>query len=429
MNLKEQLAALLKAMQETADAVKAEGREFSEEEAADFATKAAEAEALKARIDSIDKSQKMLDTLVNLGKSDNSAEPDLATRGAAGENIPLGDRFVKSEAYSRFAKAFPSGAGNGSVVAIDRVRVGSMNEWMAFRKAALLTTPQGFVPPLRWPTVDLVQAPALTLLDLISRGTTGGNFEYVQITAVNRGAAIVPEATSNSDNAALKPLSDITTQLADAKVFTYADGYEVTNQMLSDAPAFASYLNQELSYNLDAVMEDVLLNGSGTNGEPVGILHTSGVLEQNIASTAPMDLVRATRQGITRVLLQTGGTVTAILLSPEDAENIDLMQDGNQRFYGAGPFGTGPTTLWGRPVVTSEALDTGQFILGDFRQIALLDREGLSILAFNQHKDYAQRNLVYVRAEQRAAQVIWRPSRLVVGEVGAVTTPPEGGGE
>jgi HK97 family phage major capsid protein len=425
MNLKEQLAALLKAMQDTSAAVKAEGREFTDEEAAEFAAKAAEAEALKARIDSIDKSQKMLETLVNLGKSDEEAEPDLAAPGTK-DNVPLGDRFIKSEAYRQFQKSFPSGAGNGSMVSIDRVRVGSMKEWLAFRKANLITTDIGHIQPLRWPTVDLVQAPQLTLLDLISRGTTAGNFEYVQITAVNRGAAIVPEATSNTDNAALKPLSDITTQLADAKVFTYADGYEVTNQMLSDAPAFASYLNQELSYNLDSVVEDMLLNGTGTNGEPTGILHTTGVLQQTVASTDPIDVVKATRRGITQVLLQNGGTVTAILLSPEDAENIDLMQDGNERFYGNGPFGTGPTTLWGRPTVISEKLVSGQFILGDFRQVALLDREGLSILAFNQHKDYAQRNLVYVRAEQRAAQVIWRPSRLVVGEVG---TPAPGDDE
>jgi hypothetical protein len=35
-------------------------------------------------------------------------------------------------------------------------------------------------------------------------------------------------------------------------------------------------------------------------------------------------------------------------------------------------------------------------------------------MALNQHADYARRNLVYVRAELRAEQVIWKPNRLIV---------------
>src|SRR5690606_27085054 len=98
-------------------------------------------------------------------------------------------------------------------------------------------------------------------------------------TGVDRGAAVVPESVQAAEgenegewtDAGLKPLSDITTELADAKVFTYADGYEVTNQLLSDAPALASYLNNELSYSLDSIVEHYLLNGTGNNGQPKGI--------------------------------------------------------------------------------------------------------------------------------------------------------------
>jgi hypothetical protein len=108
-------------------------------------------------------------------------------------------------------------------------------------------------------------------------------------------------------------------------------------------------------------------------------------------------------------------------MAPEDDEAWDLMQDANDRFFGQGPFGQGPSTSWGRARALSERLTPGTVILGDWRQVALLDVEGLSILAFNQHKDYAQRNLVYVRAELRAEQVIWKPNRLIV-------VKPAGGG-
>ncbi|UOE45479.1 phage major capsid protein [Agromyces larvae] len=417
MNLKEKLAALQKELRDIQSKAAAEKRDFTDDELTEIETKAAEVSELKARLERIAKSEQALADLVELGKSDDSAEDvpeDLAS-------VPLGERFTKSGSYQTFQKQFPSGAiGAGTPVKIDSVRIGSMKDFFANRRnaKAVLTTDVARLQPIRVPTVDLVQRPKLTLLDLISRGQTGGSFEYVQITAVTRNAAIVPEATSADDDAALKPVSDLTTALADAKVFTYADGFDVTNSLLADAPAFASYLENELEYSLDSVVEDYLLNGTGADGQPKGVLHTSGVQSQAIASDAPMDLVKAARRGITKVTRLQGGTVTAVLLSPEDDEEIDLLQDGNERFYGQGPFGSGPQTLWGRPRAVSERLEKGQFILGDFRQIALLDREGLAVQAFNQHKDYAQRNLTYVRAELRAAQVIWKPAYLVVGEVG-----------
>lgn len=333
----------------------------------------------------------------------------------------FGESFIKSDAYERFRKAHPSGIGAGTPVDLGRVKVGTMDDYFIGRKATL-GSPIGQVQPIRMPTIDQVDRNRLTFLDLVSRGQTGGNFEYVQITGVTRNAAIVPEATGPTDSAALKPVSDMATNLADAKVYTYADGYDVTNQLLSDAPAFATYMNTELSYSLDNVIEDKLLNGAGTSGEPKGILTTTGVQQQEYALTtagvideaAAMAFVKGIRKAITKVTRLPGGTVDAIVMSPEMDEAIDLLQDGNQRFYGQGPFGAGPATLWGRPRVTSERLVDTTAILGDFKQVALLDREGLSINAFNQHKDYAQRNMVYVRAELRAAQVIWKPNRLVV---------------
>jgi HK97 family phage major capsid protein len=409
MNLKEQLEALQKELLGIQAKAKNEKRDFTDDELTEIEAKSAEITTLKTRLERIATSEKALADLVEHGKSDDVADenPDDF------KDVPLGERFMKSEPYKAFQKAHPSGVGQGTPINIGTVRIGSMKDFFVNRKA--LTSPDARIQTIRVPMVDLVDRPQLTLLDLISRGQTGGNFEYVQVTAVTRNAAIVPEAESGTDDDALKPVSEISTELADAKVYTYADGYDVTNQLLADAPAFATYMDQELRYSLDSVVEDKLLNGSGVSGEPKGILNTTGVQEQVISSADPMDFVRAVRRGITKVVRLQGGTVQAVLINPEDDEEIDLLQDGNERFYGQGPFGQGPATLWGRPRVVSEAIEPGTFILGDFRQIALLDREGLSVQAFNQHKDYAQRNMTYVRAELRAAQVIWKPSRLVVG--------------
>lgn len=436
MNLKAQRAAAIKAAQTIVDAAKADGnRPLTADETAEVEGKLAEARELKAKIDAAEKSRGLVDELAGLaldedddGEVDDAAGPagkSGRTGGGSGrggkgggEDVTLhtfGERFIKSAAFSGWKADNPGGVGRGTPISIGRVKVGTMGEYFG---AKALTFDQARTQPTRYPTMDMVERDRLTFLDLISKGQTDGDFDYVQIIDVTRNAAIVPEATSGTDAAALKPISDLTTAIADAKVYTYADGYDVTNKLLRNAPAFASYMDQELAYSLDDVIEDKLLNGTGLSGEPTGLFNLTGTLSREYALGASLlDQIKAIRRAIADVVRRPGGTVQAIVLNPEDDAEIDLLQDNQQRFYGQGPFGSGPGTLWGRPRVTSERVPAGTFVLGDFRQIALLDQEGLSVLAFNQHKDYAQRNMVYVRAELSAAQVFWRPARLcIVGE-------------
>ena len=430
MNLRAQRKALVAEARTIAEKAQSEGRDFNDDEVARIADIKSEVESLTERITKADQARDAVKGIVDTDDSDDDSTHAAQVVGgakAAGVTevrerpaapVTIGDAFTKSDAYQRFLKAHPSGLGNGSNIALDRVRVGGLDS--LGQKADLLGTGIAHLQPARYPTMDMIDRPRLTLLDIISRGSMAGAFEYVQITGVKRGAAIVDEATGAVDEAGndadpLKPISSFTTELADAKPFTYADGFEVTNQLLSDAPAFASWMNTELRYNLDNVIEDTLLNGSGTDGQPKGILNTTGVQEQGFVD----DMVTSIRKGITRVT-RVGGTVTAVLLSPEADEEFDLLKDANERYYGGGPFGTGPATVWGRPRIVSERLSGSKTaILGDFRTVALLDREGLSIEAFNQHKDFAQRNKVYVRGELRAGQVIWRPNRLATVQVAA----------
>lgn len=393
----------------------------SKKEASDAAKKAADSAAFLKSIEDSDD---------DIDDDDDDDGGDLVPAGGgkrgAGTKLKarsFGQRFIKSAEYEAFQKANPSGVGEGSPVDIGKVKVGSLDDWHSGRKA--LTSPQARIQNIRVPMVDMVDRDRLTFLDLISRGQTAGNFEYVQVIAVTRNAAVVPEATSGTDAAALKPVSELSTQLADAKVYTYADGYDVTNQLLADAPAFATYMDAELRYSLDAVVEDKLLNGTGINGQPKGIYNTTGVQSVEYAAQTvgvdglPTDatvkaFIRASRIGILKVIRVAGGNVDAIVLSPEMDAALDLLQDNDGRYYSGGPFGGGANTLFGRPRVTSEKLADTHAVLGDFKQVALLDREGLSVVAFNQHKDYAQRNMTYVRGELRAAQVIWKPARLVI---------------
>ena len=449
MNWKQLLAAAqtaAKSAQEIAAKASRESRALTDEEQTEFDGLLATAREKKAAAETARRSADDLAELDQLAKSagsgpdDDDEEDDENDRGSksggglvihdrreAADELDLGSAFVKSDAYKAYRKAFPDGHGKGTPVDLGRQKIADRGQ---FAKA--LTVGQAQVQPRRLPMVDQVDRDPLTLLDLISSGSTDGDFEYLQVIGVTRNARIVKDEILSGDPADdLKPLSEIQTQLADAKVYTYADGFEVTNKLLKNAPALASFMNAELRYSLNRAIAEKILGGSGTNGEPTGILNTTGVQAQTYVEAAPnsdgtvadetaMAFIKAARRAMGKVQ-RVGGAITAIGLSHEMEEAIDLLQDDNGRFFGQGPFGAGPGTLWGRPRVPIEQLAVGSSVLGDWRTVQLLDQGGLTVQVFNQHKDYAQRNLNYVRAEVDAAQVIWRPNRLCV--VSPTTTP------
>lgn len=415
--LREQYKTALDRMAEIADGAKAESREFTEAEITEIAELETTADDLDVKVKAADGAQAAVARLA--GKSSARPAPALSAvtdRQEAADAGDLGDAFVKSTAYRGFRENHPGGFGEGTPIQLERVKVGSLASLTRGFKAdgAPLQVSLEHAQNIRLPMVDLTTPMPLTILDLISHGTIGGQgFEYLQITSVTRNAALVADEILPGDST-VKPTSTMGTNLATAHAYTYADGYTVTNQMLADAPALASYLNSQLKYGVNAVVEDKILNGSGSGGNPTGILATSGVQAQAFDT----DMITTMRKAITK-LTKIGAPITAVLVSPEDDEAFDLLKDADGRYYGAGPWASGPGTIWGRQRVVSQRLTQGTAILGNFKTVSLMDREGLSVLAFNQHKDYAARNLVYVRAELRAAQAVFKPAELVVADLAA----------
>ena len=402
MQLKQEITKMKAAAKAIIDKAKNEGRDLTTDEQKDFDDCCTKAEALQQILDNAESNTKRLDGIL-AGDTTGLGEAEKNEDNLEGRD--LGQRFVSGLAYKAWHKTADT-LGTGGAIRIDKTRIGTMDDYFQAKAGNAIGTPIAHLQPTRMPAVDLVNRPAITLLDLISRGSTKGDFEYLQILSVTRNTGIIPENTGDEATDTQKPQSTFSTALADAKVYGYADGYTVTNQLLEDDSAMASFLQNEFDYSFQLKLADMLLNGTGTNGQPKGLLNTTGVQAGNWtkADDEARNLVVAIRQSLTK-LRAVGATASAILVNPEDAEKIDLMTDVNKRFMGNGPFGTGPTTVWGRPLVECDQIEAGKAIVGDFRQMALLDRSGLTVEAFNQHKDYASRNLTYVRAGARWCHV------------------------
>ncbi|WP_159083909.1 phage major capsid protein [Nocardioides terrigena] len=403
MNLKTQRAAALKAAQDIVALAKAEDRDLTDVEQTEIEAKTAEIAELDEKIEKAQKSSALIGRLASVKTVDEEPAAQFDPMGG------VGDAFVKSPAMQQFRKAHPSGVGSGTPLRIEVKELGHAAD-LGIGTKATLTTQTGQNGAVRQPGYrSEILDEGLSFLDLITTGSTDASYiEYAQIVSETDNAAIVAEGD-------LKPLSDVTTDLSEAKAFTYADGFDITNQTLADDGALAAYMEQRIRYHVRNVVVDKLLNGTGAGTQPQGILTTTGVQSQAFDTDVITTIARALGK-----VEAVQADPQAIVMNPADVWNLRLMKNGDQWALG-NPLAQGVTpTPFGVPLVASTRVAAGTALVGNFKSVHFLEREPLSVVAFNQHKDYAQRNMVYVRAELRGLQLFYAPREVVVADLTAL---------
>lgn len=248
----------------------------------------------------------------------------------------------------------------------------------------------------------------LNIVDMVTRQTTiSDTVEYVRVTTETNNAAPTAEATSSADGA--KPESAVAMAVVTAVVENIAHWIPVTRRAASDANQLMSYINDFLMHGLVDTLDNQILNGDGNTPNLEGIANTSNVQSQ----AWDTDVLTTTRKARTKVKTVGGATPTAYLLTPENWESIDLLQDNENRYYFGGPQRMGMPVLWGLPVVESEKVTADTAYVGDWRQAVIWDREQATIHMTDSHSDFFIRNILVVLAEMRAAFGVLRPQAFV----------------
>jgi HK97 family phage major capsid protein len=62
-----------------------------------------------------------------------------------------------------------------------------------------------------------------------------------------------------------------------------------------------------------------------------------------------------------------------------------------------------------------QQLTAGSFLVGDFAQVAVRDREQARVEVSREHSDFFTRNLVAILAEERIALTVFKPTAFVKG--------------
>jgi HK97 family phage major capsid protein len=312
-----------------------------------------------------------------------------------------GARFVESEGFKNFAgQTRPRGR------FIEEVKdITSLTTDAAGSVGTL-------VQPQRVAGTELPRR-RMTIRALLAQGQTNSNsIEYDREVGFTNNAATVAEG-------AAKPQSEIQYEEADAKVVTIAHWMRTSVQILADAPALRSIIDNRLRYGLAYAEEQKLLNGAG--GTDLEGLVTAATAYAAPGGLVADQLIDTVRLGILQVALAEY-PANGIVMNPIDMAYIEMLKDANENYLIGDPQGTIQKRLWGLPVVETQAMTVDKFLVGAFDLAAqIFDRQDATVEVSTEDQDNFVKNKVTIRAEERLALAIYRPEAIVFGDLGRVT--------
>jgi HK97 family phage major capsid protein len=309
-----------------------------------------------------------------------------------------GSQFVKSDAFKRLAT---EGAGRARLNVKNIINSTGQN--------------QPLVPADRLPGIVAPADRILTVRNLLMVGRTSSNLiEFAKENVFTNSAGVQSGGSPLAFENVAKPESNLTFTLSNVPVVTLAHFIRASKQVLADAPQLQSYIDQRLSYGLKLEEEDQLLNGDGTNGNIGGLLKAGNFTAFNRGASGDTK-IDTLRKGTTQVALSEY-RASGIVINPEDWEEIELLKDNENRYIFAQPQSAASPTMWGLPVVATQAIAAGTFLVGAFNMGAQIwDREDATVMVSTEDGDNFTKNMVTILAEERIALTVYRPTAMVSG--------------
>lgn len=263
----------------------------------------------------------------------------------------------------------------------------------------------------------------LTIRNILAGGRTSSNMvEYVKegTHTNNAGPQYSPASPSNVFDGAKKNKSDLAYTLATAPVRTIAHYMKASKQILDDVPQLQSVINNRLLYFLALEEEEEILKGDGTAGQLLGIIPQATAYDTslNVSGDSKIDKIR---HAILQVSLSRY-MATNVVLHPKDWHDIELTKTGEGTSSNTGsylmsnPTSLAPARLWGQPVLPTQAMTAGDFLVGNFVLGAqLFDRMEPGVQIANQNEDDFVRNMITILAEERVGLAVYQPLAFVEG--------------
>tara|TARA_R110002020_G_scaffold185270_1_gene382813 strand:- start:3065 stop:4291 length:1227 start_codon:yes stop_codon:yes gene_type:complete len=303
-------------------------------------------------------------------------------------------------------KSFLNGNSNKATLSIKATMVTSLN-------ASGNTVPASVLPGFYFDPTRTIR-----VRDFLPTIPTSSNtVRYVQEIAYTNNAAARIEGSAFGE-------SEFRLDAVDAPVRSIGSYMTLTKEMLNDVPQLSSYISTRLPAKVMNVEDNQLLNGAGTGVNLQGLMTAGGGTAFDETSGGKFyEFFGAAASAYTNefdVLVAAKNQAqvleyspTAIMVSSSDYNKMFLRKDADANYV---VFTNGVLTLLGIPIIVSNAVTEGKFIIGDFAQGATLaQREGMEIAFAEQNEANFIKDLVTVKATERIALPIHNPNAFVHG--------------
>lgn len=232
----------------------------------------------------------------------------------------------------------------------------------------------------------------LSLLSVLpSLAVNTGVFEFMQLNGYSNAAAVqVVEGAGKAE-------ASLPTAIKQANVATIAHWIKASNQILADAPALSMQIDNLLRYGVQAKLEGELINGVGGAGNIHGLLPQA-------TAFVPTLTAKADQIGEAKAAMEAAGWMPSlIVMNPADWFEVasERADTGNGQYVLGSPRDPAGPSLWGIPVLTTPAIASGTTVILDQSQVAVLNREGVTVMASREDGTNFTTNQTTILAEAR----------------------------
>ena len=297
----------------------------------------------------------------------------------------LGQLFVESKAYTK--------KGDSAMADIDL-------------KTVMSISGAGWAPEAtRIPRTVLSAQRPIAVVDAFPIFTTNMNaVKYMYESTFTNNAAEVAESVEGTlvtYGAGALALTEASVPVEKVAIYL-----PVTDEQLEDTAGIADYINQRLTYMVQARLDGQLVAGNGTPPNLRGVLNATSIQTQALGADPVPDAIY---KAMTLVQSTGFAVPSAVLIHPNDWQTIRLLRTADGIYIFGNPQETMTPQIWGVPVIVTTAETENTAVVGDFRNYAgLFVKRGIELKVTDSHSTWFVSAVQAIRADMRCAAVYFR---------------------
>ena len=238
-------------------------------------------------------------------------------------------------------------------------------------------------------------------------------YQYIKYgfttTETATGPAVVSEGSA-------KPESNYSGSIETGTIKTLAHWTKMTEQMIADNGNIVTFINDDMQYQLNKVIDAQIVNGTGS-GQLKG-LSASGNYTDYITGAGidtddtVIDLILKVKTKMEAANIRN----ISLLLNPVDWCKVLCSKNVNKDYLIPGIVDIPQQRIWGVPVILSGSVTSGKFHMGNFYEGGkIFERQGVTVEMARSGDDF-EKNLMTLRVERRMYFAVVQPKALAYGD-------------